>query len=379
MKSNQLPKKQGLYDPQFEHDACGVGFVVQMKGNQSHDIVEQGLTILANLEHRGACGCEPNTGDGAGILIQIPDQFMHKVAAADNITLPEAGQYGVGAIFTSPDPMIRQQSRQIFEKIATEEGQRVLGWRDVPVDNSPLGSIAKLGEPFMQQVFLQRSPNLADDLSFERKLYVILKRAEKEISQSEVDPCWYTASLSCRTIVYKGMLTPIQVGQYYPELHDPDLKSALALVHSRFSTNTFPSWERAHPYRYIAHNGEINTLRGNINWMHARQSLFKSKLFGDDLEKIQPVIDLEGSDSAIFDNSLEMLVLSGRSLPHAVMMMIPEPWTNHESMSDQTKAFYEYHSCLWNPGMVQPPSPLLMVRRLGQFWIGMGCVHRGIM
>ncbi|MEQ9356614.1 glutamate synthase large subunit [Coleofasciculus chthonoplastes] len=349
MKSNQLPKKQGLYDPQFEHDACGVGFVVQMKGNKSHDIVEQGLTILANLEHRGACGCEPNTGDGAGILIQIPDQFMRKVAAADNITLPEAGEYGVGAIFTSPDPMIRQQSRQIFEKIATEEGQTVLGWRDVPVDDSPLGSIAKLGEPFMQQVFLQRSPNLADDLSFERKLYVILKRAEKEIRQSEVDPCWYIASLSCRTIVYKGMLTPLQVGQYYPELHDPDLRSALALVHSRFSTNTFPSWERAHPYRYIAHNGEINTLRGNINWMHARQSLFKSKLFGDDLEKIQPVIDLEGSDSAIFDNSLEMLVLSGRSLPHAVMMMIPEPWTNHESMSDETKAFYEYHSCLMEP------------------------------
>jgi glutamate synthase (ferredoxin) len=349
MNINALPPKQGLYDPQFEHDACGVGFIVHMKGEKSHAIVEQALTILENLEHRGACGAETNTGDGAGILMQVPHKFLQKVAAAENIALPEAGQYGVGMIYASRDPDRRQQSRKLFEQIVIEEGQQVMGWRDVPTDHSPLGETAKLSEPFMEQVFIQRNPNLADDLAFERKLYVIRKRAHNTIRTSKVDSCWYPASLSCRTIVYKGMLMPLQVGQYYPELHDPDMESALALVHSRFSTNTFPSWERSHPYRYIAHNGEINTLRGNINWMHARQSLFESELFGDDIKKIKPVINPDGSDSTIFDNALELLMLAGRSLPHAVMMMIPEPWTAHESMSDEKKAFYEYHSCLMEP------------------------------
>ena len=349
MNSNQLPSKQGLYDPQFEHDACGVGFIVHMKGKTSHDIVEQALTILLNLDHRGACGCEANTGDGAGILMQVPHKFLKKVAAEANITLPEAGQYGVGMIYSSPDPATRQKSRQIFEKIVAEEGQQVLGWRDVPTDNSSLGNTAKSSEPFMQQVFIQRAPDLSDDTAFERKLYVIRKLSHNAIRATQVDPYWYPSSLSCRTIVYKGMLMPVQVGQYYPDLHDPDMESALALVHSRFSTNTFPSWERSHPYRYIAHNGEINTLRGNINWMHARQSLFESELFGDDMKKIQPVINIDGSDSLIFDNALELLVLAGRSLPHAVMMMIPEPWTGHESMSDEKKAFYKYHSCLMEP------------------------------
>ncbi len=349
MNINKLPPKQGLYDPQFEHDACGVGFIVQMKGKKSHDIVEQGLTILLNLDHRGACGCEPNTGDGAGILMQVPHKFLKKVMQAEGIVLPEPGQYGVGAIYSSPDPVTRQKSREIFEKIAIEEGQQVLGWRNVPTDHSSLGETAKSSEPFMEQVFIERNPELSDEQAFERKLYIIRKRAYNAIRVTQIDEHWYPSSLSCRTLVYKGMLMPVQVGQYYPDLHDPDMESALALVHSRFSTNTFPSWERSHPYRYIAHNGEINTLRGNINWMHARASLFESELFGDDLKKIQPVINVNGSDSTIFDNALELLVLSGRSLPHAIMMMIPEPWTAHESMSDEKKAFYEYHSCLMEP------------------------------
>lgn len=349
MIRNELPPKQGLYDPRFEHDACGVGFIVHMQGHRSHAIVEQALTILQNLEHRGACGAETNTGDGAGILIQIPDSFLQKVAAAAEIPLPEAGQYGVGMVYTSPDAAERQRGEEIFERIVAEEGQKVLGWRDVPTDDSSLGDTAKSSEPFMRQVFIQRSSDLGDELAFERKLYVIRKRAHREIRVPGHDPFWYPASLSCRTLVYKGMLMPLQVGQYYPDLQDPEMTSALALVHSRFSTNTFPSWERSHPYRYIAHNGEINTLRGNINWMHARQSLFTSALFGADMEKVQPVINVEGSDSTIFDNALELLVLAGRSLPHTMMMMIPEPWTAHESMSAAKKAFYKYHSCLMEP------------------------------
>ena len=348
MNNNQLPPQQGLYDPRFEHDACGVGFIVHMNGKKSHELVEQALTILSNLEHRGACGAETNTGDGAGILMQIPHKFFKKVAERENITLPEAGHYGVGIIYSSPEPQLREKGRRVFETIVAEEGQQVLGWRDVPTNNSSLGNTAKSSEPFMQQVFIQRSIEL-DEAAFERKLFVIRKRTHKAIRQELGDSFWYESSVSCRTIVYKGMLMPMQVGEYYPELHDPDLESALALVHSRFSTNTFPSWERSHPYRYIAHNGEINTLRGNINWMHARQSLFESELFGDDMKKVQNLINIDGSDSSIFDNTLELLVLAGRSLPHAVMMMIPEPWAAHESMSDEKKAFHEYHSCLMEP------------------------------
>jgi glutamate synthase (ferredoxin) len=349
MNSNQTPTKQGLYDPQFEHDACGVGFIVHQKGQQTHSIVAQALTILVNLDHRGACGCETNTGDGAGILMQVPHKFMQKVAQAEGITLPAAGEYGVGAIFTSPDPAKRAASRREFEKVVAATGQKVLGWRNVPIDDSSIGRTAKDSEPFMQQVFIERNPGLADDLAFERKLYLIRKLAHRAIRPGIDDTHWYISSISCRTVVYKGMLMPEQVGQYFPELQDPDMESALALVHSRFSTNTFPSWERSHPYRYIAHNGEINTLRGNINWMQARQSMFASELFGDDMQQIQPVINVDGSDSLIFDNALELLSLSGRSLPHAMMMMVPEPWNAHESMSAEKKAFYEYHSCLMEP------------------------------
>ncbi|MEL7352889.1 MAG: glutamate synthase large subunit [Cyanobacteria bacterium P01_A01_bin.116] len=354
--SQASPSRQGLYNPQHEHDACGVGFVVQMKGKTSHDIVEQGLTILLNLDHRGAVGAEPNTGDGAGILTQIPHKFMTKVAAAEGIELPEAGQYGVAMIYASPDADARAKGRAAFEKTVDEAGLKVLGWREVPTDNTSLGPTAQNSEPFIQQAFISNGgldDELADQLALERKLYVVRKRSHRAIrgkgANAGIEDYWYTASISCRTIVYKGMLMPEQVAKYYPELTDPDFESALALVHSRFSTNTFPSWERSHPYRYIAHNGEINTLRGNINWMNARQSMFSSELFGEDLDRARPLINLEGSDSTIFDNTLELLALSGRSLPHALMMMVPEPWSGHKTMDAKKKAFYEYHSCLIEP------------------------------
>ena len=348
MTNHGLPAKQGLYDPSNEHDACGVGFVCHMKGKKSHEIVSNALTILENLDHRGAC-VEENTGDGAGILIQIPDAFLRKAANAIGLDLPDQGQYGVANLFCSPDQAARTQAQAIFEKIAAGEGCPVLGWRDIPTDNATLGKSAKASEPFMRQVFIARGPALADEVAFERKLYVIRKMAHMAIRATKIDTFWYAPSLSCRTLVYKGMLTPHQVGAYFQDLRDPDMDSALALVHSRFSTNTFPNWERSHPYRYIAHNGEINTLRGNISWMNARESRLASDLFGDDIHKIKPVINVDGSDSTIFDNALELMVLAGRSLPHAMMMMIPEPWSGHESMSEAKKAFYEYHSCLMEP------------------------------
>ena len=346
-----LPPKQGLYDPQFEHEACGVGFVVNVKGKKSHEIIKQALTVLLNLDHRGACGCEVNTGDGAGILKQMPHGFLKKVTAAANIHLPDEGQYGAGIVFLPPDKGECHECEQIFDKIVAEEGQHIIGWRDLPTRNATLGETAKASEPFMRQVFIKRTSNLADNIAFERKLFVIRKRATNEIRRAGFpgSEYWYVASLSYKTLIYKGMLNTVQVEQYFTDLSDPSMETALALVHSRFSTNTFPSWERGHPYRYVAHNGEINTLRGNINWMHTRQAMFESPLFGDDIKKILPIINTDGSDSAMFDNCLELLVMAGRSLPHAIMMMIPEPWTNHETMSDEKKAFYEYHSCLMEP------------------------------
>jgi glutamate synthase (ferredoxin) len=346
------PPKQGLYDPQFEHDSCGVGFVVNIKGRKSHAIVQQALQALRNLDHRGACGCEANTGDGAGILIQTPHTFLKEVAAKEKISLPGAGEYGVGMVYLPRDPAQRAECEKIFTGIVAGEGQRVLGWRTIPTNNASLGATAKASEPFMRQVFIARNPKLADDMAFERKLYVIRKRAENAIRYSgkvKGGGDFYFASLSFKTVVYKGMLLTTQLNEYYPDLSHPAMESALALVHSRFSTNTFPSWDRAHPYRYVAHNGEINTLRGNINWMHAGQANFVSELFGDDIKKVLPVINTDGSDSAMFDNCLEMLVMAGRELPHAMMMMIPEPWENHESMSPEKHAFYEYHSCLMEP------------------------------
>ncbi|HTQ49242.1 MAG TPA: glutamate synthase large subunit [Candidatus Acidoferrales bacterium] len=346
------PPKQGLYDPQFEHEACGVGFVVNMKGKKSHTIVRQALQVLLNLDHRGACGCEVNTGDGAGILLQTPHAFLKQATAKEKISLPGAGEYGVGMVFLPHDAGQRGECERVFGDIVAEEGQRVLGWRSIPTNNSSLGATAKASEPFMRQVFIGRNAKLTDDMAFERKLYVIRKRTENAIRYSgkvKGGEFFYLASLSYKTVVYKGMLLTAQLGEYYPDLSHPALESALALVHSRFSTNTFPSWNRAHPYRYLAHNGEINTLRGNINWMHAAQSNFASELFGDDIKKIVPVINTDGSDSAMFDNCLELLVMAGRELPHAVMMMIPEPWENHESMDPERRAFYEFHSCLMEP------------------------------
>jgi glutamate synthase (ferredoxin) len=346
------PPKQGLYDPQFEHDSCGVGFVVNIRGRKSHAIIQQALQALCNLDHRGACGCEVNTGDGAGILIQTPHAFLKEVAAKEKISLPAAGEYGVGMVFLPHNPAQRAECEKIFADIVVGEGQRVIGWRTIPTNNASLGATAKASEPFMRQVFIARNAKLADDMAFERKLYVIRKLAEKAIRYSgkvSGGGNFYFASLSFKTVIYKGMLLTGQLNAYYPDLSHPAMESALALVHSRFSTNTFPSWDRAHPYRYVAHNGEINTLRGNINWMHAGQANFVSEQFGEDIKKVLPVINTDGSDSAMFDNCLELLVMSGRELPHAMMMMIPEPWENHESMSPEKRAFYEYHSCLMEP------------------------------
>ena len=346
-----LPAKQGLYDPFFEHDACGVGFVVDMKGRKSHRIVEQAVQVLVNLDHRGAAGSEPNTGDGAGILTQVPHAFFAAACKKARIQLPAAGQYGVGIVFLPKNVTKRRRLEEKFEHIIQSEGQTVLGWRTVPTNNASLGETAKASEPCMRQVFIGRAPELADDMAFERKLYVIRKRGYTEIRNTTMDGAeyWYLPSLSAKTIVYKGMLLTLQLAEYFPDLSDPLFESALGLVHSRFSTNTFPSWNRSHPYRYIAHNGEINTLRGNINWMHAREALFISEAFGDDIKKVLPIIDPNGSDSAMFDNTLELLILAGRPIAHAAMMMIPEPWSLHETMDDQRKAFYQYHSCLMEP------------------------------
>ncbi len=344
------PPKQGLYDPLYEHDSCGVGFVVDIKGRKSHDIVAQAIQVLLNLEHRGACGCEANTGDGAGILLQLPQNFLSRECDSLKIELPAPGAFGVGMVFLPTEPEAQAECERLFEKTVCEEGQEVLGWRTVPTDNSLLGPTARATQPVVKQIFVGRNPELTDPLAFERKLLVIRRRVTKGAKRGIHERgMFYVSSLSSRTIVYKGMLTAGQLTAFYPDLLDGAVESALALVHSRFSTNTFPNWARAHPYRYLCHNGEINTLRGNINWMHARESKFKSELFGSDLSKIFPVIETDGSDSSMFDNVLEMLTLSGRSLPHAVMMMIPEPWSGHESMSEEKKEFYEYHSCLMEP------------------------------
>jgi glutamate synthase (ferredoxin) len=307
--------------------------------------------VLENLDHRGAAGSESNTGDGAGILIQVPHAFCVDAAKKARITLPEAGQYGTGHIFLPRNATHRRKLEEKFAQIIQGEGQVFLGWRTVPTDNSTLGETAKASEPYVRQIFIGRSPDLADELAFERKLYVIRKRATTELRDEGMlgGEIWYIPSLSSRTMVFKGMLLTTQLATYFPDLQSPLMTTAIALVHSRFSTNTFPSWDRAHPYRYVAHNGEINTLRGNINWMHARQAHFVSDSFGDDIQKILPVINPNGSDSAMFDNTLELLHLAGRSLPHAVMMMIPEPWSYHETMDDSRRAFYQYHACLMEP------------------------------
>ena len=342
----------GMYDPAYEHDACGVGFVVDIKGRKSHAIVEKALTVLKNLQHRGACGCEVNTGDGAGILVQMPDQFLRAVAPVE---LPPPGTYGCGLVFLPREAEHRAKIEELVARIVAEEGQILLGWRDVPTDHSPIGPSAVAVEPVFRQLFIgaaSASFAASASSSFERKLYVIRKRIEHEadgLVPDAVRKFFYIVSLSSNTLIYKGMLTANQIETMFPDLMRPELVSALALVHQRFSTNTFPSWPLAHPYRYIAHNGEINTLTGNINWMRAREGLLESDVLGDDLKKILPIIREGGSDTATFDNVLEFLVMTGRSLPHAILMMIPEPWQNNAAMSAELRAFYEYHSSLMEP------------------------------
>src|SRR5688572_32181543 len=317
---------QGLYHPSHEHDACGVGFVAHIKGRKSHSIVEQGLSVLKNLSHRGAVGWDPKLSDGAGCLIQIPDRFYREEIAKQGVKLPPAGQYGVGMVFLPRDPASRIACEYEIERAIKDEGQILLGWRDVPVDNSDLAEPAKKLEPVIRQVFIGRGRRLTVTDALERKLYIIRKSSGHAIQALRLrhGKEFYVPTMSARTVCYKGMLLAYQVGEYYLDLKDARAESALALVHQRFSTNTFPSWELAHPYRLICHNGEINTVRGNVNWMRARESTLASDLFGDDLEKVIPAIRPGGSDSATFDNALELLVMAGRSLPHSLMMMVQE-------------------------------------------------------
>lgn len=336
-----------LYDSNFEHDACGIGAVVQIKGIQSHKIIVQALTILKNLQHRGGRGFDLNTGDGAGILMQLSDDFFRKIGYSNMKVLPPYGYYGIGMLFLSQDKNEREKSEKILERIINEENQTLLGWRTVPIDIKKISVTAQESMPFIKQVFIKRSLEINDDQVFERQLYIIRKRMEKETQKLGL--YFYAASLSSKTIVYKGMLTENQLEEFYLDLLNDEMKTAIAMIHSRFSTNTFPSWERAHPNRYSIHNGEINTLRGNINWMYARQSLMQSDLFDHRLERVFPIVDPKGSDSAIFDNCLEFLTLTGRSLVHSAMMMIPEPWSKHQTMRSEKKAFYNFHSRLMEP------------------------------
>jgi len=349
-RSPGLPAPRGLYDPANEHDACGVGFIVNMHGRRSHEIVRRALQILENLTHRGACGCDPLTGDGAGILVQIPHDFFAAVAPQAGIRLPAAGDWAVGNVFLPPSEGDRETAERFFEQVCREEGLEFLGWRDVPTDNRGIGGTAREVEPFVRQAFVGRGKKVSRD-HFEWKLFVARKRFGIEVGSLGISEraFVYVCSLSAKTVVYKGLLLADQVAKYYPDLSDPGFTSALALVHQRYSTNTFPTWDLAHPFRYIAHNGEINTVRGNTNWMHARESMLAHPVFGPDLDKIKPVIRDGGSDSATFDNVLELLVLAGRPLEEAVSMLIPEPWSGHETMADDLKAYYEYQACLMEP------------------------------
>ena len=349
------PDQRTLYEPSTEHDACGFGFVCDIAGRASHDTVRDALTVLVNLEHRGATGAERETGDGAGILLAMPHRFLRVAAGEAGIAVPPGDGFGVATAFLPRDEASRVACVERFERTLADEALDLLGWRAVPVDPTGLGATARASMPVIVQAFVARpsgiAPDPAGDLAFERRLYVARRLAEKSVQRSALPGRgdFYIPSMSCRTIVYKGMLNASQLRTFYPDLADPRIETAIGLVHSRFSTNTFPSWARAHPYRYISHNGEINTLRGNVNWMFARGSALRSSVFGDDLAKILPAVDADGSDTAIFDNVLELLHLSGRSLAHAVTMMIPEPWSRDPSMGPERRAFYEYHACLMEP------------------------------
>ena len=348
------PTKQGLYDPELEKDSCGVGFVANVKGVPSHQIVVDADTILRNMDHRGACGCEQNTGDGAGILVGLPDKFLRRVAKSTfGVDLPAKGLWAAGNIFFPKIASERDKCRRIFNRLISSEGQTLIGWRDVPqqADLADIGPTARSAEPWTEQVFIQAAEGISSE-EFERKLYAIRKQASHMLrndSTLEQASLFYVCSLSTKTLIYKGMLTPAQVVPYYPDLSEEDFETHLAMVHSRFSTNTFPSWDRAQPLRFMSHNGEINTLRGNINWMRAREGMAQSELFGEELKKLFPVVEPMCSDSGTFDNVLEFLLMNGRTLQEAIMMMVPEAWQKHDTMSQEKKAFYEYFSCLMEP------------------------------
>ena len=360
------PEPQGLWHPSQEKDSCGVGFIAHLKGKRSHDIIEKTLTMNANMDHRGASGSDPDTGDGAGLLVQMPDKFLRKEMAKKGIELPPEGDYGSGVVFLSPDPSEREAAMQVFEHVIADEGQTFIGWRTVPVKSGILGKTSGRYEPCIKQLFIGKSEDITDTQDFERKLYIIRRRVAYWIRHNEMPNKFtdvhgnksntfpgasylYITNLSARTMVYKGMLTPCQLSEYFPDFHDPDFESALALMHTRFSTNTFPSWSRAHPNRFIAHNGEINTVQGNANFMKARQALCQSEKYGADIEALFPVINEDGSDSARFDNALEFMHFGGYDLVHAVMMMIPEPWERHTMMNEAKTAFYEFHACMMEP------------------------------
>ncbi|SEN47453.1 glutamate synthase (NADPH/NADH) large chain [Amphibacillus marinus] len=342
MKFNKMAEKQGLYQPQFERDNCGIGLYAHIKGKRTHDIVKQGLEMLTKLDHRGGQGSDPETGDGSGLMVQIPDLFFRK--ALPTIQFPEEGRYGVGMTFFSQDDPNIIKWESTINQIITDEGQEVLGWRTTPTDVRKVGKKAQDTAPYVRQVFIKANDDIKTTIEFERKLYLIRKQAERIAKENE--DAFYFPSFSSQTIVYKGLLTSDQVGKFYLDLQDPEFISAFSLVHSRFSTNTFPSWERAHPNRYLIHNGEINTLRGNVNWMRAREQQFVSDAFGEDLKKVLPILNAEGSDSSVLDNALEFFILAGRTPAHAAMMLIPEPWEQNKSMSPEKRAFYKYHSCL---------------------------------
>ncbi len=348
---NGLPVEQGLYDPKNERDACGIGFVVNINGERTHEIITKGIQILVNLTHRGACGCDPETGDGAGILIQVPDRFFRRECAKLGFTLPPEGEYGVGMVFLPVERQQRLACEGIIERIAQEEGLTVLGWRDTPINANAIGRVARASQPYIEQIFIGSAHGMGQD-ELERKLYVVMKRAENEVfNHDEIrdKDFFYIPSLSSRTIVYKGLLLAPQITDFYIELSDPDCMSALCLVHQRFSTNTFPTWPLAHPFRYVCHNGEINTVKGNVNWMYARQSILNTEQLGDDVKKLFPVISPNGSDSSSLDNAVQLLTLGGRALPHVMAMLIPEAWDADTTMSPEKKAFYEYHASLMEP------------------------------
>ena len=349
-----FPAKQGLYDPAFEKDACGVGFVAHVKGKRSHQIILDADVVLRNMDHRGACGCEANTGDGAGMLTALPHEFLTKAVKHDlGQELPAPGKFAAGVVFLPTNEQERLHCKQLVEKTIAEQGQKLVGWRQVPTDpaKADIGPTALACMPHFEMLVIEAAEGLAGD-AFERQLYVIRKKSSRLLRTDDnltQRLMFYICSLSTKVIIYKGMMTSSQVLPFFPDLTDTEYTTHIAMVHSRFSTNTFPSWDRAQPLRFMSHNGEINTLRGNSNWMHAREGLAHSDLFGPDMPKLFPIVEPECSDSGTYDNVLEFLLMSGRSLQHAAMMMIPEAWQNHESMPENKRAFYEYHSCLMEP------------------------------